>query len=187
VGQAGLAGPGIAPTADHPRRAGARVGTSERALPEETGRRLLGHQGVDLGDRDGLRQGERWQDAGQPPSEHGLARTWRSQEEEVVSAGGGDLQRPFRHLLAPYLRQVRDRRGSVAIERLSGYGRQRSGSREVMDGLGQSLKANDRDGFQSRRLGSVRRRQEHLPGSEAPPQVRDGEAAAHGADGSVEP
>src|SRR5947209_9829030 len=44
---------------------------------------------MDAGDLGGLQDRGRRQDADQPPGEHGLARPGRSDQQQVVAAGGG--------------------------------------------------------------------------------------------------
>jgi hypothetical protein len=56
----------------------------------------------------------------------------------------------------------------------------------MLDGLGETPQADDRHRLQRRRLGSVRRRQQHLPAPKSISQVGDGEAAPHRANGAVE-
>src|SRR6202000_2893916 len=46
------------------------------------------------------------QRAGQALGEHRLARAWRADEQQVVAAGGGDLQRPLGAFLALDVAQV---------------------------------------------------------------------------------
>ena len=40
---------------------------------------------------------------GKPPGQHGLARAWRPQEEEVVPSGGGDEKGAFSRVLSFYV------------------------------------------------------------------------------------
>ncbi len=55
------------------------------------------------------------QQAGQPLGEHGLARTGRADEVEVVAAGRGDLERPLAGGLPDDVGQVRDLRAVVVL------------------------------------------------------------------------
>jgi hypothetical protein len=186
VSQARLAGTGVAAAADHPGRAGAGVGAAERSLLEQARRWFLGHQGVNLGDGDGLRQGERRQQAGQAPGEHRLARAGRPEKEEVVAARGRHLEGPLGGFLAPDLREIGAVGPASGGERGSGDRRQGLRSGQVMDGFGQPEEADHRHGAEGRRLRGVGRRQQHLTAGEAPAQIGDGEAAADGADGAVQ-
>lgn len=48
-----------------------------------------------------------WQDAGQAAGQHALAGAGRADEQQVVAAGGSDLQRPFGLGLADHVLQIR--------------------------------------------------------------------------------
>jgi hypothetical protein len=186
VRQARLARPRRAAAADHPRRAGASVRAAEGAQAQQPGRRLLGDQGVDLGHRDRLRQAERRQDPRQPAGEHGLPRAGRSEEEEVVAPRRRHLQRPLRRLLPAHLGEVGRSHHDVGGEGGSGDGRHLGLSRQMLDRLGEAPQPQHRDGFERRRFGGVGRRQQDLLEAQPAPEVGDGEAAAHRADGAVE-
>jgi len=186
VRQARLAWTGVAAAADHPGRAGAGVRAAERAVLEQARRGFLRHQRVDLGDGDGLRQGEGWQQAGQAAGEHRLARARRPEKEEVVPAGGRHFEGPFGRLLASHLREIGAVGPGASGEQGSGDRGDRLRPGQVVDGFGQAEKADHRHRAQSGGLRGVGRRQQHLAAGEAPPEVGDGEAAADGADGSVQ-
>ena len=62
------------------------VRRAERALVQESGARSQGSgDAVDFGGFDGLFEGERGQDAGEALGEHRLARTWRTDHEDIVT------------------------------------------------------------------------------------------------------
>ena len=109
VGQADLAGAGDVAAADQAGDRDGVVGGPERprrdqagARAEEPGRR------EHPGDLERLVALQRRQQAGQPPGQHRLAGAGRADEEEVVAAGGGDLQRAAGNALAAHVGEVGD-------------------------------------------------------------------------------
>ena len=85
---------------------------------------------------------QRRQDAGQARGQHRLARAGRADEQQVVAAGRGDLQRPLGVLLALDVAQV-GQRGSPS--RTVGLGpRQHLGAAEVVDQRDQRARREDR-------------------------------------------
>ena len=82
VGEGDLAGPGADPAADEPGVADGVVRRAERATHHERGlaREHSGH-GVNLGDFQGLVEGERRQNRGDALGKHGLAAARRAHEE----------------------------------------------------------------------------------------------------------
>ncbi len=54
------------------------------------------------------------QDGGQAPGQHGLARAGRADQQQVVAAGGGDLQRPLHVLLPHHVGEVGQETSSAA-------------------------------------------------------------------------
>ena len=108
VRQRHLARLGLDPAAGQGGHAGGVMGRPEwpgagqLAARDQPGHRM-DHRGLQqLGGR------QRRQDAGQALGHHRLARPWRTGKQQVVTAGGGDLQRPLGLLLALHLAQVRD-------------------------------------------------------------------------------
>src|SRR5215475_13489297 len=102
--------------ADQPRARCRVVWRAEGALPDEsmTGRKQAGHA-PDGRDLDSFLEGQRGQDATQPPREHCLARAWWAQHQEIVSPGRRDLEGALGPMLAPHVREVH--LGSMAAPR----------------------------------------------------------------------
>ena len=101
VGERGLAGPGADAAADHRRHRGGMVRRAERA--GATVRRPFVELAGDRGDHrhfEQLARRERRQDRGQPARQHRLAGAGRADHQQVVAAGGGDLERALGGLLA---------------------------------------------------------------------------------------
>ena len=186
VGQARLARTRRAAAADQAGGADAGVRAAEGAQADQARGRLLGRLGVDLGDLDRLRQGERRQEAGEAPGEHRLAGARGADEEEVVAARRGDLQGSLGGLLAAHLREVGDVVGDVRGEGRWGDRRESSFAEDVPDRLGEAAEADDRDGAQGGGLGGVGGGEEDLADSQALAEVRDRQAAADRADGSIQ-
>ena len=82
---------------------GARNGATRHERPPG---REQPRDGVDARDLERLVRREPRQDPRQAPREHRLPRAGRPGEEQVVTAGGGDLERPPRPLLAAHVREV---------------------------------------------------------------------------------
>src|SRR6185503_14049889 len=61
----------------------------------------------DAGHLERLLRAQRRKDGGEPPSQHRLARSGRTDEEEVVAARGCDLESAARRRLATDLAQIR--------------------------------------------------------------------------------
>ena len=81
------------------RHAGAVVRVPERPPPADASAlEFAGHRG-DQADLQRLPRGQRRQDAGEPLGEHGLAGARRTDHQQVVAAGRGDLQGPLGRLL----------------------------------------------------------------------------------------
>ena len=58
------------------------------------------HDAVDLGGLEGLGEGQVGENRRQPLGQHGLARAGRADQDDVVTAGGGDFEGAFDVLLA---------------------------------------------------------------------------------------
>jgi hypothetical protein len=93
VSEGDLAGPHRIAAADEARGADRVMGSAEGTGADDAAG--LGEEpsdGVDGGHLQRLFERERRKDGGQPASEHGLARAGRADHQEVVGAGGGDLE-----------------------------------------------------------------------------------------------
>ena len=120
VGQGDLAGSGDLAAAD---QAGDRDGVvrgAERPDPDEAGVRAEEPGGREhLGDLERLVLLKRRQQTGEAPGQHRLAGAGRAGEEQVVGAGGGDLEGPAGLVLAADVGQVLDQ-GDRGIGRRAG-------------------------------------------------------------------
>jgi hypothetical protein len=93
-----LARPRRAAPADQPGRRDRVVGRPKRAFGREPAVTEAG-DAVDAGDLEGLVEARGRQDPRQPPREHRLPGARRTDHQQVVSAGRGDLQRTSRSRL----------------------------------------------------------------------------------------
>ena len=152
VGQRRLAGPGWRPAAHQP-------GGRDRVVRSPERPRLHEPAGVQPGDAvdprhlDRLGPAHRGQDRRDPPGEHRLARSRRALEQEVVAAGGRDLERQQGSGVAPDIGQVGlDRRGGG--DRAAGSRRQRRGraAREDLCGGPQGRHSGDLEPLDERGL-----------------------------------
>ena len=102
VGQGYLPRPREGPASRQGHGGDGVVGAPEGTAQEE-GVLSVGHtrHGPDLGGLQGLPPGHVRQDGGQAAGQHGLSRPRRTDEQDVVSPGGGDLQCPL-HVLLPH-------------------------------------------------------------------------------------
>ncbi len=120
VRQGHLARLHLQPAAGQGRHAGGMVRRAERAgagqgaLGDQAGHRMH-HRGLEQ-----LARRQRRQQARQALGQHRLARARRSDEQKVVPAGRGDLQRPLGALLAAHVAQVGNGR---AVHHRTGPGR----------------------------------------------------------------
>ena len=113
MGQGDLPRPGDGAAADQRHRRGGVVGRAEGPAGDE-GRPGVGEprHRIDLRGLHGLLVGHIRQDGGQTPGQHGLAGAGGADEQHVVPAGRGDLQRPLHVLLAHHVGKVGEgRRG----------------------------------------------------------------------------
>jgi hypothetical protein len=90
----------------HASGADAGVGAAKGSLNQETLQGLVGGKGLDFGGSNGFCQRERRQDTRKPPGKHGLPRSRWTEEEEVVSPCGGDLQGSSCSFLSPDLGEI---------------------------------------------------------------------------------
>ena len=108
VGKGNLARLGLQSSAGQGGHAGGMMRTAERAgagqgAARDQPRHRMDHRGLEqLGGR------QRRQDAGQALRQHRLAGPGRTTEQQVVSARGGDLERPLRLVLPAHVPQVRN-------------------------------------------------------------------------------
>ena len=108
---ADLARPRPRAAADQRRHAGRMMRRAERPRPSpmRAARQLAGEAAAPC-DTSSISAGvERRQDRRQPPRQHRLAGARRPDHQEVVAAGGGDLERALGGLLALDVREVGQR------------------------------------------------------------------------------
>src|SRR5262245_22883329 len=82
---------------------------------------------VDRADLDRFLRGERRQNPGEALREHGLPRSRRPHEEEIVPAGRRDLERAPRDELTADIAEIRERSGRGLGARWARGGRERHG------------------------------------------------------------
>src|SRR5262245_17010613 len=83
------------------------VRSAERPMGDQgTARLQQPGDAVNLGDVESLFEGELGQNGRQTAREHGLARARRTNEQDVMRAGGRDLQSPLREPLTTNLQEV---------------------------------------------------------------------------------
>ena len=107
VGQRHLPRFGATPAANdcgHRRR---MVRFAERAIHRDTTGIQQPGKGVDHGRLQSLHCRQRWQNAGQPRGQHGLARPWGADHQEMVSPCCGHFHGPFGAFLSLHIPQVR--------------------------------------------------------------------------------
>jgi hypothetical protein len=161
VGERDVAGPGVAAAAHQGgirrrvvRRTEGPVDQQPAAGAERAG------NGVDGRDLERLVEAERRQDAGQAPRQHGLAGARRADEQQVMAAGRGDLERAPGRGLAADVGEVEP----VVSGRRGGRG----GARPRLGGLlqaghrvGERADGHDVQRIDDRRLAGVRLGQQH--------------------------
>ena len=64
------------------------------------------HDAVDLGGFEGLLKGQRGQNGGKSPCQHGLPRSGRPDHDHVVAAGGCDFKCPLGVFLAAHIAEI---------------------------------------------------------------------------------
>ena len=184
MGKARLARTRPGAAADDRRGRGAVMRRAERAVRDQRpfGRQHAGDR-VDAHHLERLARLERRQDRGQAPAEHRLPGSGWPGKQQVVAAGGRELERASRALLAAHVGEI----GLIGLRLLVGRlgGRRPQLAAEVGDRLGEVA---HRHGLDAAQLGLARR----LGGAEdplepgAPRALGDGERAAHGPDAAVE-
>ena len=157
------------------RHGGRRVvGTAEGThIHQRVGGIRHARHGVDLRGLEGLGAGHIRQNRGQAAGQHGLARAGRADEQYVVAACGGDLQRTL-HILLPHdIGKVRQ--GAIRRLRLPARrGGHRRVAVEVGDELGDALYPVDRQAVGQRGFRGV------LGGDIQSPDAHTGGAQRHG-------
>ncbi len=106
VGERHLAGPGAQATTDQGLQGRRMVRIAEGAAAAQPALAEIAGQGAHHRCFQRLLRLKRRQDAGQARRQHRLARTRRTDHQEVVAAGGGDLEHPLGRLLALDLGEV---------------------------------------------------------------------------------
>ena len=190
VGQRHLARPGRLPAADHGDLRSRMMRSAKRPPGHQPARHArLARHGVYLGRFERLFARKRRQDRRQTPCEHRLARTRRTDHDDVVPSRRRDLQRAFHMHLAPHvgeiLRIVRRRR----IERfvVGRHGRRNLRlAVQVSDDLAQGRGADHLDAVDNRGLRRVFHRQHHPPQPLRTRPDRNGKHAPHGFERAVE-
>ena len=141
--------------------------------------------GPDAGDLQRLLPAHVRQDGGQPLCQHGLARAGGADHQQVVAAGGGDLQGPLHVLLAHHVPQVRH--GAVVLPRRP----RRSGGEGSLPPQvahqGRHIRHPvDGEALRQGGLGGVLRRNEQLPHAGLPGRQGHGQHAGHAPQGPGE-
>src|SRR5229473_3496371 len=136
---------------------------AERSRPvERPSRQQVSKQASELRHLEGLAQVQGRQDPGEAASQHRLARARRAAQQEVMPAGGGDLDRATRLLLAVDFREVvlEDFGGRLMGCVDEGSGRDLLLAQQVRDELGQVGAGDHLEAFDQGRLVRVRDRNE---------------------------
>jgi hypothetical protein len=134
------------------------MGRPKRAFGDE---RLAGlHEAddaVDLGSFERFFQRQRWQNGRQPLGEHGLSGSRRANEKNIVTTGGGDLQRTLHRFLAFDLGKIYFVIGDVLKEFFNVHfgGRDFDFAFEERSGFAQVLDGNDAQTFHDGRFSGV--------------------------------
>jgi len=107
MGQANFSGLGVDAPSDQGDVRDGMVRAPERAQGHEGGMTVdvAGHR-MDLGGFQGLFEGKGRQNGGQAAGQHGLARTGRTDHQEIMPGRGGNLQGPFHVFLAPDIGEI---------------------------------------------------------------------------------
>src|SRR5262249_17875772 len=106
-------------SADEPRVRHGVMGRSERSLGQQRSRATEEPvDGVDLARLRALVEGHQREEAGGRSGEHRLAASRRAAEEDVVSAGGGELERHLDVVLAAHLGHVQLADGTFLLSEL---------------------------------------------------------------------
>ena len=113
MGERDLARPGVEAAADERRHRGGVVRGPERAAVRERPVRELAGDRLDHRHFEQLARRQRRQDRGQPLRQHRLAGARRAAHQQVVAAGGGDLERALGVLLALDVPEV----GEAVVDR----------------------------------------------------------------------
>ena len=151
MGERRLAGPRRRSAAHQPGRRDRVVRRAERPRVHEAGG-VQPRDAVDPRHLDRLGPAHRRQDRRDPPREHRLAGPRRALEQQVVAAGGGDLERQQRGGVAPDVGQVGlGRRAGASVGRRCRQ-RWRGRPREHLRRGSQARHPGDLESFHERRL-----------------------------------
>ena len=153
MGEADLAGFGRAAAADDGGHRGGVVRGAEGARAGDAALVEQAREGVDHRGLERLGRLQRREDAGQAGGEHGFAAAGRADHQDVVAAGGGDLERAFGLFLAAHVAEIADvcRAGDGA-----GFGGgDRGAAGEVVDQRQQGFRRDDLDGAHPGGLGAA--------------------------------
>jgi hypothetical protein len=190
VRQADLSRAWIGPAPDHARVAdGVMRGAKGPHGAERLAR--LKHPGnaVDLGGFERLLERHGRKNGGQAPGEHGLARTGRADQEDVVPAGRGDLQSPLGGRLAADLTEVHRIRRALGHERrhVGLDRRQGFGAGEMVADLLQRARTAHLEAGDYGRLGQIVLRHQDGGTTRRARREGHGEGTTDGAEVSLEP
>src|SRR6266545_99394 len=175
--------------ADQSRARGGMVRSAEGPLAHEPmARREQAGHAPHRGDLDRLLESEGGQDGPKTARQHGLARSWRAQHEQVVAAGRRDLEGALGPEMAPHICEIE----TVGIQvRIPGGGPVPVGGDlalavQVLEGIVERTERDHGDSPDHRGLLGIARGHEETLHSAAPAVERDGEHATNGLYPSVE-
>ncbi len=144
-------------------------------------RRREAEDGIDLRGLDHFGAVHRRQNGRQALGEHGLARARRADEQDVVPAGGGHLERALDVLLRLDLGEI-DREARLGLELRRRHGRDALVPAQMVHELGNVLDRVDGHPVGKGGLGRVARRDEELTDADLLGRERHRERAGDGAD-----
>lgn len=161
---------------------------SERRHPESSSVDPETGCGSNHGHFKGPRVVERRKDPGQPSGQHRLAASWRAAEEQVVSTGRRDLDRPDRHRLSHHpgkpVVPVDGRRHDTVLSTRSRHLHAPIG--HEIDDLDEMPDPEDRDTGHHGSLGDVVDSHDDAVETEPACEHRHGDGTSYGSDRSVE-
>ena len=140
---------------------------------------------VDLLDLQLFVSGQPGEDGGDAAGDHGLARSGRPGEQQIMKAGGRDQGGPSGEGLAAYIPEIRRRPFLIAAVLFFGERRRRSVP-EVFDGLVDGLYPYYRDAVYGKSLACIAGRNDQCAQAFLPCTDRDGKDAADRIDASVQ-
>ncbi len=184
VGEAHLTRAKGCSAADQTRVAHGVVRSTERPHGDERAprREAPGHR-MDLGDREGFIERQRWKDPRQPAREHGLPGTGRSDQQKVVPSRRRDLQRAPSGHLAAHIREVQPTARGCGGQECAGVhlraGQHRS-TVQVRDQRGERRRADHLESADGRRFRGVLLRDDESAHPRAAAGLRDRRRAPAG-------